>query len=71
MTVLSISINDQVFDKKSSEVQYLLRVLDLLKNEIGRSQGKATSGTIVGVSPTGVANTSLGSWTYASSGNKD
>jgi hypothetical protein len=71
MTVLTITIADPVFDKKSSEVCYMLRVLDLLKNELQRGQGKVTSGSIIGVSATGVANTSLGSWTYAASGNKD
>lgn len=70
MTVLTITINDPVFDKKSSEVAYLQRVLHLLGNEIGRSHGTVTSGQILGTSPTGVANTSLGSWTYSSSANK-
>jgi hypothetical protein len=68
MTVLTITITDPpVFDKKSSEVNYLLRVLGILKNEIGRGQGTVTSGTIVGQSAAGVANTNLGSWTYATS----
>lgn len=67
MTVLTLTITDQSFDKKSSEVAYLQRVLDLLKNEIGRARGTVTSGTIVGQSATGVANTSLGSWSYTSS----
>jgi hypothetical protein len=71
MTVLTITIADQAFEKKSSEVTYILGVLRLLENELGRGQGKATSGTIVGVSPTGVPNTSLGSWTYTASGTKD
>jgi len=71
MTVLVITITDPVFDKKSSEVAYLIGVLRTLETEIGRGQGKVTSGTILGVSATGVANTSLGSWTYAASGSKD
>jgi hypothetical protein len=68
MTVLTVTIADQsAFDKKSSEITYLQRVIDLLKNEIGRSHGTVTSGTILGTNPAGVANSSLGSWTYVSS----
>jgi hypothetical protein len=71
MTVLTVTIADQVFEKKSAEVGYILGVLRTLENELGRSQGKVTSGTIIGVSPAGVPNTSLGSWTYTASGSKD
>lgn len=67
MTVLTVTITDQSFDRKSAEVAYLQRVLDLLKNEIGRARGTVTSGTIIGQNPAGVANSSLGSWTYVSS----
>jgi hypothetical protein len=70
MTVLTITITDQAFDKKSAEVAYLQRTLDLLKNEIGRGRGTVTSGTIIGQNAAGVANTSLGSWTYTSSASK-
>lgn len=67
MTVLTITIADQSFDRKSSEVAYLARVLDLLKNELARGQGTVTSGTILGTNPAGTPNTSLGSWNYATS----
>ena len=67
MTVLTITITDQSFDKKSAEVGYLLRTLDLLKNEIGRGHGTVTSGTIIGRNAAGVPNSSLGSWTYTPS----
>lgn len=67
MTVLVVTFVDQAFDKKSAEVGYLLRTLDLLKNEIGKGQGTITSGTIVGQNAAGAANTSLGSWTYTPS----
>jgi len=67
MTVFTVTVTDQAFDRKSAEVVYLQRVLDLLKNEIGRSRGLVTSGNIIGQSPAGVANSSLGSWTYNSS----
>jgi hypothetical protein len=70
MTVLTITIVDQAFDKKSAEVAYLQRVLDTLKNELGRGQGNITSGTILGTNAAGVANTSLGSWTYTPSATK-
>jgi hypothetical protein len=70
MTVLTITIADQGFDKKSSEIAYLQRVIDTLKTEIGRGQGTVTSGTIIGQNPAGIANSSLGSWNYASSGSK-
>jgi hypothetical protein len=70
MTVFTVTIVDQSFDKKSSEIGYLLRVLDHLKNELGRGLGTATSGTIIGTNAAGVPNTSLGSWTYIPSASK-
>jgi hypothetical protein len=70
MTVLTISINDPVFDKKSAEVAYLQKALQTLENELGRGQGTITSGTIIGTNAAGVPNTSLGSWTYTASASK-
>jgi hypothetical protein len=70
MTVLTVTIVDQAFDKKSAEVAYLQRVLDTLKNELGRGQGNVTSGTILGTNAAGTPNTSLGSWTYTASASK-
>ena len=70
MTVLTITINDPVFEKKSSEVAYLLKVLQILGSELGRGQGTVTSGTIIGTNAAGVANTSLGSWAYSASASK-
>jgi hypothetical protein len=67
---LTVTINSYTFDKQSSEVAFALYVLDLLKNELGRGKGTAISGTILGVSPAGVANTSLGSWAYTPSATK-
>ena len=61
---LSITISSQTFDRKSSEVGYYARVLELIINEIMRGQGTVTSGTVNGVHPSGAANTSLGSWTF-------
>jgi hypothetical protein len=70
MAVLTITINDPVFEKKSSEVAYLRGVLRTLEMEIGRGRGIVTSGTILGTNPAGTPNTSLGSWTYTASGSK-
>jgi hypothetical protein len=70
MTVLTITIADPAFEKKSSEVPYLLKVLQILGAELGRGQGNVTSGTIIGTNAAGVPNSSLGSWTYASSASK-
>lgn len=70
MTVFVATFVDQVFDKKSAEVEYLITVLETLQKELGRGQGTVTSGTILGNSPAGVANTALGSWTYTPSATK-
>jgi hypothetical protein len=72
MTVLAITITDPTpaFDRKSSEVQYLLYVLQALEVEIGRGRGTATSGTIIGTSASGTPNSSLGSWTYTPAASK-
>jgi hypothetical protein len=70
MAVFTITINDPVFEKKSSEVAYLERVLDIVKAEIGRGRGTVTSGIITGTNQAGVANSSLGSWSYMASGTK-
>lgn len=70
MTVLTITIVDQAFDKKSAEVGYICGVLDILKKEIGRGQGTVTTGTILGTNAAGVANTALGAWTYTPSASK-
>lgn len=71
MSTLVVLISDPpVFDKKSAEVSYLINVLEILQMELGRGRGTVTAGTIIGQSATGVANTSLGSWTYVPSASK-
>jgi hypothetical protein len=70
MTVFVATFVDQVFDKKSSEVAYLIGVLQTIEKELGRGQGNVTSGTVLGVNAAGVANTSLASWTYTPSATK-
>lgn len=67
MTVLTVTFVDQVFDKKSAEVDYLAKVLDTVKNELVRGRGTVTTGTALGVNAAGTANTSLASWTYTAS----
>lgn len=70
MSLLTLTINDPGFDKKSAEVAYLHRCLELAANEIHRGNGTVGTGSILGYSASGVANTNLGSWTYSSSASK-
>jgi hypothetical protein len=69
MSVLTVTIVDPNFagQKKSSEVAYLLRVLDTARMEIARGNGIKTSGSIIGTNQAGTPNTSLGSWSYVPS----
>lgn len=60
----TITVTAQTFDKQSAEVSYIQKVLELAAAEIGRGRGMTTSGTITGVNPAGVPNSSLGSWSY-------
>lgn len=66
MALLVISINDQTMNRKSAEVAFAATAVITAMKEFGRGEGTITSGTILGVSGAGVANTSLGSWTYTS-----
>jgi hypothetical protein len=68
MTVFVATFNDQHFEKRSSEVAYIARLLEIIAAELQRNQGDATSGTILGMNPAGLANQSLGSWSYTPSG---
>jgi hypothetical protein len=67
MSVLTVTIVDQSFDKKSAEVQYLAKVLHLAAAEIQRGQGTVTSGVCLGTNAAGTPNTHLGAWTYTAS----
>ena len=69
MAVFTLTIADPFFDKKSAEVAYLARALEIAAAEIQRGQGTVTSGSIMGTSQSGAA-ASLGSWTYAPSATK-
>lgn len=70
MTVLAITIADPpAFDKKSSEVQYLERVLNLIAVKLRNGQGTLTGvQNVIGASATGVPNTVVATFTHISSG---
>jgi hypothetical protein len=70
MALLTITINDPGLPSKSAEVAYCRRVLAEAEKEFGRGNGLTTSGNITSTSAAGVANTSLGSWTYTPSATK-
>jgi hypothetical protein len=67
MALLTISINDQSMNRKIAEVAFAKYAVEEALKEFGRGNGTVTSGTILGVSGAGAANTSLGSWTYTPS----
>jgi hypothetical protein len=64
---LVVTINATSFDKRSSEVAYLARVLEIAAAELSCGQGAVTSGSIIGTGQSGSGAVSLGSWTYNSS----
>ena len=66
MSVFTVTINDPspAFDKKVSEVGFIIRVLQEIEKELGRGQGTVTSGSVISTGAGGASNTSLGSWTY-------
>ena len=70
MAIISISINDPMLDKKSAEIAFVQRACEIAVLEMARARGNQTSGTILGVSAAGVANTSLGSWSYSPTASK-
>jgi hypothetical protein len=71
MSVLTVTITDPTFDKKSSEVAYLRQVLELVGASLERTRGTVSSSTnVLGTSAAGVPNTIVASYTYTSSANK-
>jgi hypothetical protein len=62
---LTLTINATQFDKRSSEVAYLARVLEIAAAELSRGQGAVTSGSIIGTGQGQGGAVSLGSWTYS------
>jgi hypothetical protein len=72
MTVLTISITDQTgaFDKRSAEVQWLAKTLDLIGTKLRNTQGNVSTATnVLGTSALGVPNSIVASYTYATSAN--
>jgi hypothetical protein len=68
MAVLTISITDPVFEKKSAEVAYLARVLENVASQVQRNQGNlAGVQNVLGVSSAGVPNTILATYSYVAS----
>jgi hypothetical protein len=68
MAVLTVTITDPVFDKKSAEVGYLARVLNNVAAHLQASQGTiASTQNVLGTSSTGAANTIVASYTYTAS----
>jgi hypothetical protein len=70
MSVFTITISDQTFDKKSAEVAYIAKCLELAAAEVQRGQGATTSGSIVHQAPNGNGHSSLGTWSYSPSASK-
>jgi hypothetical protein len=68
MTVLTISITDQVFDKRSAEINYLVKVLDLVQAHMEQRRGQQTGlQNVLGQNQAGVPNTVVASYTYTAS----
>ena len=69
-TCLTVTLNAYTFDRLSAEVAWIDAALDTVVKEITQQRGNRTSGNIIGQTPNGVPNTSLGSWTYTPSASK-
>jgi hypothetical protein len=71
MSVLTVSITDPVFEKKSGEVAYLARVLGEVAATLQRSQGTLLGvQNVLGVSSAGVPNTVVATFTHTSSASR-
>jgi len=68
MSVFTITVNDQFFEHRSSEVSYICKALAIASQELQGAQGDRASGPILGTNAAGTPNTSLGSWSYTPSG---
>jgi hypothetical protein len=67
LALLTVTINNlsPQFDKRSAEIAFLERALDVIKTELGRGNGNVTSGVILDFSEVpGSSPTPLGTWTY-------
>ena len=71
MTVFTLTIQDQSFDKTSSEAAWIANVLRTVANNVQSTQGTKTSQqTVYGVNSAGVANSAVAQYTYTPSGTK-
>jgi hypothetical protein len=70
MAVFTLSVVDQVFDKKSAEANYLCKLLQLAAASIQNSQGTQTSGSLVMTVPSGTGSGVVGTWQYNSSASR-
>jgi hypothetical protein len=69
MTVLTITIADPTFEKKSAEAAYLARVLQNVAAKLQSNQGTLTgSQNVLGTSAAGVPNTVVATFTHTPSG---
>ena len=67
MALLTVSITDQLMNRKSAEVAFCAYALEEVRKELVRGQGTVTSGTIIGAPGAGLGPTALGTWTYTAS----
>lgn len=67
MALLTVTINDPGFDKKSAEVSFIERALQLVVTEVGAARGNRTNGMITGNIIKAGSPQTLGSWTYTAS----
>ena len=68
MTVFVATFVDQTFDKKSSEVAYIAKVLRKMADDVQISEGALSAQqNVLGVNQAGTPNTTLAQWTYTAS----
>jgi flagellar biosynthesis/type III secretory pathway chaperone len=68
MAVFTVTITDQTFDKKSAEVNYLVKVIDLIQQHLESRRGTQTGlQNVLGQNQAGVANSIVASYTYTAS----
>jgi hypothetical protein len=65
MSVLLVTITDpKSFDERSPEIDYLLKLLGAVGQDIRRGKGIVTNGSIIGTDATGSPNGAVGNWIY-------
>ena len=61
---ITINLPNPPLEKRSSKVAFALRALEIVKTELGRSNGNDSSGEIVGQGADGSPHVSLGQWLF-------